>query len=270
MLARRYPYTVVDVSLAADRTWLVSIEPSRVGIEFEAGQFVFLTLDDNPMSLEQHPFSIASSAGVPGRLEFAIKELGDYTSRIGTTPVGQTAYVDGPYGSLRLPTAPVAGMVMIAGGIGISPVMSMLRTMRDRGDVTPVVLIYAANRHEDLLFSDELDDLARLDHVEVVRVLLEPPVGWTEEQGLVGADVIERHLPTDAGAGWHAVICGPPVMMDVAERALRERGLPLSRIHSERFDIGAAGAVGERSVQVRRLVIALGAVMVSAAVIFAW
>ena len=267
---RRHPYRLVDVSPAASRTWTLTLEPEHGEVlDFRAGQFAFLTLADTPFSLEQHPFSIASSADQRDRLEFAVKELGDYTDTIGTTPVGQVGFVDGPYGSLQLPTDPTAGILMIAGGIGISPIMSMLRTLRDRRHGAPVVVVYAADRIDDFAYGAELDELARDLPLEVVRVLREPPAEWSGEPGLVDPALVERHLTSEDAATWHVMLCGPPPMMDVAERAVRDRGVPLHRIHSERFDIGAAGAVGQRSIQVRRLVTGLSLVMLAAAALFA-
>jgi predicted ferric reductase len=159
---RRHPYRLVDVSPAASRTWTLTLEPEHgTVLDFRAGQFAFLTLADTPFSLEQHPFSIASSADQRDRLEFAVKELGDYTDTIGATPVGQVGFVDGPYGSLHLPTDPTAGHLDGRRGIGISPIMSMLRTLRDRRHDAPVVVVYAADRIDDLAYDAELDDLAR-------------------------------------------------------------------------------------------------------------
>jgi 3-phenylpropionate/trans-cinnamate dioxygenase ferredoxin reductase subunit len=268
---RRHPYRVVDVSPAASRTWTLTLEPEHGRVlDFRAGQFAFLTLADTPFSLEQHPFSIASSAERRDRLEFAVKELGDYTATIGDTPVGQVGFVDGPYGSLRLPADPTAGILMVAGGIGISPIMSMLRTLRDRGHDAPVVLVHAADQIDDLAYDAELEDLAHHLELEVVRVLRHPPDDWHGDRGLVDDALLGRHLTSDAAATWHVVLCGPPPMMDVAERAVRDRGVPLNRIHSERFDIGAAGAVGQRSIHVRRLVTGLGVVMLAGAALFAW
>jgi predicted ferric reductase len=267
---RRHPYRLVDVSPAASRTWTLTLEPEHGEVlDFRAGQFAFLTMADTPFSLEQHPFSIASSADQRDRLEFAVKELGDYTATIGDTPVGQVGFVDGPYGSLQLPTDRTAGILMIAGGIGISPIMSMLRTLRDRHHDAPVVVVYAADRVDDLAYGAELDDLTSHLPLEVVRVLREPPADWDGERGLVDTALLDRHLTSDDAATWHVVLCGPPPMMDVAERAVRDRGVALHRIHSERFDIGAASAVGQRSIQVRRLVTGLSLVMLAAAALFA-
>jgi predicted ferric reductase len=268
---RRHRYRLVEVSPAASRTWTLTLEPEHGSVlDFRAGQFAFLTLADTPFSLEQHPFSIASSSERRDRLEFAVKELGDFTRNIGETPVGQVGFVDGPYGSLQLPTDPRAGILMVAGGIGISPIMSMLRTLHDRRHAAPVVLVYAADRVDDLAYDAELDEIAGQLRLEVVRVLRDPPAEWNGVHGLVDAALLDRHLTPQDAASWHVLLCGPPPMMDVAERAVRDRGVPLHRIHSERFDIGAAGAVGERGIQVRRLVTGLSFVMLAAAALFAW
>jgi ferredoxin-NADP reductase len=89
------------------------------------------------------------------------------------------------------------------------------------------------------------------------------------ERGLVDPALHQRHLTSDDAATWHVMLWGPPPMMDVAERAVSDRGVPLHRIHPERFDIGAAGAVGQRSIQVGRLVTGRSLVMLAAAALFA-
>lgn len=272
LTAGRRPYRVVSVSAEADRVWTIAVEPADgAALSFRPGQFAFLTLHDSPFALEQHPFSIASSAERTDRLEFLVKELGDYTATIGSTPVGQTAYLDGPYGSMQLPDT-TSPLLLVAGGIGISPILSMLRTMGDR-HLAPgerrVVLLYAADSADELVHGDELDELGRRLGVEVVRVVRDPDPSGAAGHGVIDTELIHAHLPAEDASRWHVVICGPPAMMDVAERTVRRRGVPAGQVHSERFDIGAAAAVGERGTQVRKLVLALGALMVAAAVVFA-
>lgn len=267
---RRHPYTVAAVGPIASRTWSVTIEPdSGAGPAFAAGQFVFLTVDDHPFSLHQHPFSVASSARDRHHLEFAIKELGDFTDRIGDVPVGSRAFVDGPYGSLQLPTPAVPGLVLVAGGIGITPIISMLRTLSDDDSPTPVVLLYANESVEDIAYRDELDALAQVIDLTVVHVVADPDEAWTGERGLLTPELIERYLPDTRPTDWHCVLCGPPAMMEAAEQALVDRGIPIDHIDSERFDIGAAGMVGRRAIGIRRLVLGLSLVLVAAAAIFA-
>jgi predicted ferric reductase len=267
---RRYPYRVSSVEPAAARTWEVTVEPeSPPALGFDAGQFAFLTVSDNPFSLQQHPFSIASSTAQRDRLEFAIKELGDFTNRIGSLQSGGRAYVDGPYGSLRLREGLGAGLMAVAGGIGITPVISMLRTLRDQQSARPVVLIYASNRIEELAFADELAEMESLLDLRVVHVLADPPSGWEGETGLLTPELIQRYAPTEQRAEWRYVLCGPPPMMEIAESALLDLGVPLGRIESERFDIGAAGVIGRRHARIRRSVVALAGVLLAAAVLFA-
>jgi predicted ferric reductase len=273
LLQRRKPHTVVANEPEADRMWTLSVEPQGPWpVPFRAGQFSFLTIADTPFSLEQHPFSMSSSAARPERLDFTIKELGDYTDGIGVIEPGRRAYIDGPYGSLMLPAEPGSGIMFIAGGIGVTPIMSMLRTLRDRGRrELPLVLVYAANRAEELAFTAELDDLASsgdLD-LDVVYVLADPAPGWNGETGFVTPGLLIRHLPEGFADGWYAVICGPPPMMEATEAALLDMGVPPDRIESERFDIESAGSIGPRQRQVRRAVLALAVVMVIAAALFA-
>jgi ferredoxin-NADP reductase len=124
--------------------------------------------------------------------------------------------------------------VLIAGGIGITPMMSMIRTLADRGDARPLVLLYGSKTWESLTFREELETLkARLD-LKIVYVLTEPPDGWTGESGRITAEVFRRHLPP-AFADHEYFICGPDVMMDAIETALGEMKVPLARYHSERY-----------------------------------
>jgi predicted ferric reductase len=271
LLVRRHPYEVTAVDPLAEQTWSVAVEPEHgSALRFKAGQFAFLTIADSPFALEQHPFSFVSSARDAHRLEFAVKELGDFTDQIGDVPVGTRAFVDGPYGSLQLPREDEGGLFMVAGGIGVTPLMSMLRTLRDEQSATPVVLLYANNRLDDVAYRDELDAIADAIDLTLVHVLAEPHPGWDGEQGFVTDDLIARYLPAERNDRWWYLVCGPPAMMEAAEEALCELGVPESRIESERFDIGAAGAIGPRATRIRRLVVALGFVMVGAAALFAW
>lgn len=273
LVQRRRTHTVVAKKLEADNMWTLTVEPDGPWpIEFRAGQFAFLTIADNPFSLEQHPFSMSSSAARPGSLDFTIKELGDYTDTIWEVETGSRAYIDGPYGSLTLPIETVPGIMLVAGGIGITPIMSMLRTLQDRDErQLPLVLIYAANRPDDLAFTAELNEMAASDDLDldVIYILTDPDDEWTGETGFVTQDLLSRHLPAASLGSWDYVLCGPPPMMEATEGALLAMGVPLDQIESERFDIESSGNVGPRQRLIRRAMLALGVVMVLAAALFA-
>jgi len=234
---RGRPYRVVEVRPERGRCWTVVVEPAgHPGMHFEAGQFAWLTLGPSPFSLEQHPFSFASSASDAPRLEFTVKELGDFTSTIGEIAPGSTAFVEGPYGAFSL-SPEAAGGVYVVGGIGITPVMSILRTLRDQGDRRPHLLIYGESEPDEITFREELEQLTSELDLRVVHVLTDPPAEWKGERGLVDQDIMERHLAPSLAADVEYFVCGPEPMMDGVETYLIDRGVTLRMLNSERFNI---------------------------------
>ncbi|MCC5951873.1 MAG: ferredoxin reductase family protein [Acidimicrobiia bacterium] len=277
--AARRPYTVRSVRSEAPKVWTLELTVADdAAVAFQAGQFVFLTLGSSPFALDQHPFSVASSARRRDGLELTIKELGDFTATIGEVAEGTEAVIDGPYGGLVLEPGGTGGLVAIAGGIGITPVISMLRTLADDASTQPVLVIYANNRIEDITFADELAALPAqgLPNLRVVHVLADPPPEWSGRRGLVTSEVVAEELAAAAAEArtadtrsWQHVLCGPPPLMEAAESSLLELGVPLDRIHSERFDIGASAATGRRHQLVRRVVVGVGGTAALASLAFA-
>jgi predicted ferric reductase len=235
---RRRPWRVAEVRRERGRAWTVAVEPDgHTGFGFVPGQFAWLTLRASPFALREHPFSIASSPLVPGRIEFAIKELGDFTRTIGSIRPGERAWLDGPYGVFcadRFPGAP--GFAFIAGGVGIAPVISMLRTMALRGERRPLHLFYGNRQWDRVLFREELDRLAAGLHLQLVHILGEPSDDWRGERGLLTQDLLGQRLPANR-AELEYFVCGPDPMIRLAERSLVQIGVPLRRIHSEIFQI---------------------------------
>jgi NAD(P)H-flavin reductase len=185
----------------------------------------------------ERPFSFSSAADRPGAPSFTVRPRGAVSGALRDLRPGDRVLLDGPHGTLR-PSDRGLGLVLVAGGIGITPVVSMLRTLADRGDGRPMLLLYANRRWEDVPFREELDELAgRLD-LRVVHVLGEPPASWDGERGRLTADVIARHLPADA-ARHQCVVCGPPGMVTAAVDALTRLGIPRRRIDAEGFGTGA-------------------------------
>lgn len=231
----RRPYRISEVRRErGDTSTLVMLPDGHSGFRFRPGQFGWLTVWGSPFRITGHPFSFSSSAEAPaGRVEMTIRNLGDFTSAIAGVPVGQRVYLDGPYGAFTI-GKPADMHVLIAGGVGITPMMSMIRTLADRGDPRPVVLLYGSKDWDSITFRDELEALkARLD-LTVVHVLPDPPEGWTGERGYITGEMLKRHLPPPF-AEHEYFICGPNVMMDAIEQVLAELGVPLSKYHSERY-----------------------------------
>ena len=231
----RRPYRVSEVRKERGDTRTLVMQPDgHPGFRFSPGQFGWLTVWGSPFKITAHPFSFSSSAAATdGRVEMSIRNLGDFTSEIDEVPVGRRVYIDGPYGAFTIGN-PADMHVLIAGGVGITPMMSMIRTLADQGDKRPVILLYGSKDWESITFREELEALkARLD-LTVIHVLANPPAGWTGERGFITAEVFKRHLPPPY-ANHEYFICGPDVMMDAIERALGEMEVPMSKYHSERY-----------------------------------
>jgi ferredoxin-NADP reductase len=146
-------------------------------------------------------------------------------------------YVDGPHGVFSMDQDEGPGFGFIAGGVGVTGLLSMLRTMADREDVRPAVLVYANRDWEGVAFREELERLEGQLNLTVVHVLEKPPASWSGETGYVTADLLRRHLPRGYRR-FQFFICGPEPMMNAAETALVELGVPSERVHTERFDMG--------------------------------
>lgn len=233
----RKPYRVAAVRREQGDACTLVIEPEgHDGMHFQPGQFAWLTLGDSPFVLKEHPFSMASSAARRGAIELGIKAVGDFTRSVLNVPAGQRAFLDGPYGAFstdRHPGAP--GYVFVAGGVGIAPIMCMLRTLADRGDRRPLLLFYGNRRRERVLYYEELDVLTgRLD-LQIVHILGEPPAGWRGESGVLTQAMLDRYLPA-ARAHLHYFLCGPVVMTQSAEKWLAALGIRSAHIHSELFE----------------------------------
>jgi len=237
MVRSRSPYAVETVRKVALKTWEVNIRPTRGYVpRFAAGQFVWLRIGCSAWSLRENPFSIASAPADRARLSFVIKEQGDFSKTIGRVAPGTDAYVDGPFGNLTLEGRRADGIALIAGGVGIAPMLSLLRQLRSQNDPRPIILVYGNRCHEQIVRDDELRTMAEAGNLTVIHVLSEPPPDWRGRVGMVDGALI-ADLFSFAGADrWCYFLCGPPAMIEATERALLKQHIPDRQIVSERFN----------------------------------
>ena len=194
-----------------------------------AGQWFrlrFLTIDG---WYRAHPFSI--SAAPNGRyLRFTVKDLGDYTSHLQHVRVGTVVFVEGPYGVFTGARRTKARVLLVAGGIGITPLRALLEELpAARGNLT---LVYRASGPEDVVFRNELDQLAELRGATIhyvvgkrgSREVPSDPFEPRELRKLV-PDLKDRDI----------YVCGPKGMMESVLGTLERLRIPESQIHYERF-----------------------------------
>lgn len=236
---KHQPYRVTDVRQETRDVWTVSLSPQNGAAlpDYLPGQYQYLTLYRDGKPTQEHPFTLSSSPSRPGTVSSTIKASGDFTQTVGETRVGDEAWVDGPYGRFSYVLHPEERkLVFIAGGVGITPLISMLRHICDTQAFRRVLLIYANRTEEDILFQEELAALERnpAHNVRVVHVLSKPGEEWTGEKGHIDKPLLARQCGK-AAAGRGFYICGPQGLISGTAACLMDMGVPDRCIHFESF-----------------------------------
>ncbi|MEA2855415.1 MAG: propane monooxygenase reductase component [Rhodospirillaceae bacterium] len=211
-------------------------------LTFHAGQYMDIAIPGHEG--EHRSFSMANTPGHPDHLEFMIKlyDGGRFSGLLANgngIKVGDELTCTGPYGMFTLRDSSPRRLVFIGGGAGMAPIVSLLRSMAEKGTTRPATFYYGARTQDDLFGLDELERLGRdVPELSFVPALSEADSGggWEGEQGLI-TDVVDR-LEADL-ADVDAYLCGPPPMVDAAIALLERRGCPESHIYFDKFTTAA-------------------------------
>jgi propane monooxygenase reductase subunit len=202
-------------------------------MEFKPGQYADITI---PGTEEVRSFSMANLPG--GELEFMIKLYpdGKFSGLLadGKLSEGDEVEVTGPFGvfTLRQSERP---LLFVGGGAGMAPILSLLRSMVEKGIDRKAVYYYGARTEQDLFHLKELKELAeQLPNLTFVPALSDTEDGadWDGECGMV-TDVVTR-LEEELGE-MDAYLCGPPPMVDAAIAMLDANGVPENRVYYDKF-----------------------------------
>jgi predicted ferric reductase len=238
LLVHRRRYRLVAVDRLDEHVTEFELEPLGKPLAFAPGQFVFVcfhspTLDRRfgPLLRNQfHPFSITSAPG-ERTLRITVKAVGDYTRAMRLLEPGAEAVVEGPYGSFGAETDNER-QVWIAGGIGVTPFLSMARSLN--GASGPAVDFYYCVEHApEAHFLDELHSIAR--ERDGFRVVLVP----RETDGLLTGERLAAE--NEELASTDVLVCGPPAMIDSLRPQLSARGAARERFHAEEFGFAKIG-----------------------------
>ncbi len=205
-----------------------------------AGQFAIIRVRRGNRWSEPHPFTISAPPGTE-ELQFTIKAGGRFTSAIPSLAPGTPVLCEGPYGVFTLEPDRETEIVMISGGVGVTPFLSHIRHARRIAPGARIVLLCANKSPADIIARDELAAVAAATELRVVHILsqTEPDAlpegapGVTFESGRVSEDLMARHVPS-ADASFY--FCGPPPMQSAVLHGLEQRhGVRPSRVHRELF-----------------------------------
>jgi propane monooxygenase reductase subunit len=216
---------------------LLEIEIDRP-LKFWAGQYVDITL---PGGAVTRSFSMANPPGEGEKLSFIIKKYaqGAFSAALDSSlKPGDRLVVKGPYGTCFRREGRPRPMILIGGGSGMSPLLSILRDHVQSGEQRPVRFFYGARTQADLFNLPEFAALARtLPDFKFIPALSHETqaAGWTGERGFVH-DVVARHLRVENFAGeMDAYSCGPPPMIDAVLPVLQVAGVEPEHIYFDKF-----------------------------------
>jgi predicted ferric reductase len=195
------------------------------------GQFMIVRFFTKGLWWQAHPFSLSMLPNGQ-ELRITVKELGDFTQQVQHIPLGTNVLIDGPYGVFTEWMSIAPKTLFIAGGIGITPIRSLMEEMlRRRKEAT---LLYGNKTRQDIVFADELNTLARQYSTKVVNVLSDE-ADYQGERGFIDEEKIRRFAPDVAARDVY--VCGPPPMMAAVVALLHKMGVPGAHIHFEKFSL---------------------------------
>ena len=205
---------------------------------YRAGQYVFVRFVESTLPRESHPFSFASYPSDENNgFSVMVKEAGDYTDRISKLKKGDLAKIEGPYGTFLYGKKDYRDipLVLIGGGIGVTPMISILDEMLATGNKQKIILLWAVNKKTEIFYQERYEELMKkYDNFSYHITLADEK---TEEYGYGFIDhaFLEKSgaftIPNNA----EFYLCGPLPMMVSVEKILRSNNIPKKRIHAEKF-----------------------------------
>lgn len=232
-------FRIVENRIESEGTFTLILEPAD-GVplfSFLAGQFVMLLLtnpDGTPWAKAAYSIATAPTES-KYTIELAIKLAGEFTQRASKLSKGDTVGVQGPYGMFTL-KANADPLVFIAGGVGVTPLRSMIREALLESAPQQVFLFYSDKTRAAMAYEDEFRSLAETyQNFHFIPCLTrETPVGWDGECTRIDGALIKKHLTRLGSARFYT--CGPTALMDEVKQILITEDIDVkTRLHKESF-----------------------------------
>ena len=226
ILIQRYRYRVATVNQLGQGIAEIVLRRIWRPIIYAPGQFAFLRVKDPDVDHEGHPFAITSNKHDP-YIRMVIKNLGDFTAKVGKIDIGSEADLEGPYGSFSYLNTKNRHQVWIAGGIGITPFLGMARNLPKKGGRYHIDLYYCTKTPEEAVFTYELKSTARkIKDFRVISVC-------EQRDGFLTSDSIKKQSGNLTDKAFF--ICGPPIMMKSLQQQLIDLGVKETAVNFEDF-----------------------------------
>jgi predicted ferric reductase len=222
--AKFYEYKLDDIRKSGS-IYEIVLSPIGDKLNFVPGQYAFIKQDSKGLLGESHPFSMSSSPD-DSKLKFGIKALGDFTATLEGAEIGSTFKIDGPYGTFSNKVVKNSRQIWIAGGIGVTPFMSMAKSTDGTQQID---LYYALKTKQDAFYLAELEAIDKQNSNFNLITYIE------DKDGFLSADIIFEKSKNLDDANF--MICGPSNMMKAIKKQLKQKGVKGKNINTEEFNL---------------------------------
>ncbi len=222
---------------------LGSAEPRRFA--YAPGQFLTFAFEIGGGTIHRC-YTVSSAPTRPNTLAITVKRVpgGPVSNWLhDTLRAGDTVRALGPMGDFSCFTHPATKFLLLSGGSGVTPMMSMARTFHDLGEPRDVAFVHSARSPADIVFRGELETMARLDPAFRFHAVCEadsPGEAWAGPRGRLSIDVLRATVPDFRER--EVFVCGPAPYMAAVRAMLMDAGFDMARHHEESFDFGALPA----------------------------
>lgn len=207
--------------------------PRPADLAYNPGQYMLVTIKSGDKEM-MHPFSFSSSPTEKDFIEFTKKfTANEYSTTLKALKQGDWAKIDAPHGRFTF-MGEYQKIVLLAGGIGITPFRSICKYCMDMRLSTSIVLLYGCRNENEIAFKEELEQ-AQLQNLnlKVIFVLNEPGSGWKGKVGFINDELVKKEVPDYKDRVFY--VCGPPGMVAAMEKLVKNLGLPDAQLKLESF-----------------------------------
>jgi ferredoxin-NADP reductase len=200
-------------------------------LDYKPGQYMLVTIKAGGKELT-HPFSLSSSPTEKDYIEFT-KKLTDseYSNTLKALKPGDWASIDAPHGTFTF-QGEHQKIVMLAGGVGITPFRSICRYSTDTHLTSSIVLLYGCRSENEIAFKTELEEMQQQNpNLKVIFILNEASSQWKGHVGFIKAELVKSQVPDYKERMFY--VCGPPGMVKAMESLVTSMGLPLTQLKLE-------------------------------------
>jgi ferredoxin-NADP reductase len=207
--------------------------PRPPELTYKPGQYFFITIKQGEKELTKH-FSFSSSPTEKDHFEFTKKFTDhEYSMALKAAKVGDWARIDAPYGQFTF-EGEYPKIAQLAGGIGITPFISMCKNATDKRLGSKITLFYGCRTENDIAFKQELEKMQEQNkNLKIVFMVNEASSHWKGATGVINAEMIKKELPDYKDNLFY--VCGPPPMVKAMETLLESIGLPKTQLKLEYF-----------------------------------